>query len=65
MRPVKVRLGLSDGTLTEVESAELKEETPVVVGEMESQPADGTCARRQPLCPANFPGCGQAQREGR
>jgi len=37
VRPVKVALGLSDGSLTEVQSAELKEDTPVAVGEVEKQ----------------------------
>jgi HlyD family secretion protein len=45
VRPVYVGLGLSDGSQMEVESAELKEGTPVVVGEIEKQtdgkPASG------------------------
>lgn len=33
VRPVKVHLGLTDGASTEVQAADLKENTPVVVGE--------------------------------
>ena len=54
VRPVQVTLGLSDGSLTEVESAELKEGTSLVVGGMESQPARATCVWRQPLYPATL-----------
>ncbi len=67
VRPVKVRHGLSDGTMTEVESAELKEDTPVVVGEMESQqagngkPASGS----SPFAPHIFRGAAQPKGEGR
>jgi HlyD family secretion protein len=35
VRPVEVSRGLSDGSLTEVASAELQERTPVVIGEAE------------------------------
>jgi HlyD family secretion protein len=35
VRPIRVRLGLSDGSLTEVASAQLKEGLPVVVGEVQ------------------------------
>ncbi len=56
VRPVKVALGLSDGTMTEVQSAELKEGTPVVVGEMEKQRKVGTgCTRLQSLYAAIIP----------
>jgi HlyD family secretion protein len=37
VRPVNVVVGLSDGSLTQVTAADLKEGTPVVVGEMEKQ----------------------------
>jgi hypothetical protein len=37
VRPVKVAVGLSDGSLTQVTAAALKEGTPVVVGEIEKQ----------------------------
>jgi HlyD family secretion protein len=41
VRPIKVKLGLSDGSLTEVASAGLKEGTPIVVGEAEKAAAEG------------------------
>ncbi len=37
VRPVKVKLGLSDGSLTEVASKELKEGELIVIGEVEKQ----------------------------
>ena len=51
VRPVQVTLGLSDGSLTEVESTELKEGTPLVVGEMESQPAGKPAPGGSPFTP--------------
>jgi HlyD family secretion protein len=51
VRPVQVTLGLSDGSLTEVSSPELKEGTPVVVGEMESQPAGKPAPGGSPFTP--------------
>ena len=51
VRPVYVALGLSDGSLTEVESSELKEGTLVVVGEMESQPAGKPAPGGSPFTP--------------
>jgi hypothetical protein len=51
VRPVQVTLGLSDGSLTEVESAELKEGTSLVVGEMESQPAGQPASGGSPFTP--------------
>ena len=51
VRPVQVTLGLSDGSLMEVESAELKEGTPLVVGEMESQPAGPPAPGASPFTP--------------
>jgi HlyD family secretion protein len=51
VRPVQVTLGLSDSSLTEVESAELKEGTPVVVGEMASQPAGQPAPGGSPFTP--------------
>jgi HlyD family secretion protein len=41
VRPIRVRLGLSDGSLTEVASAQLKEGLPVVVGEVQRQASEG------------------------
>ncbi len=51
VRPVQVTLGLSDGSLTEVESAELKEGTSLVVGEMESHPAGQSAPGASPFAP--------------
>ena len=51
VRPVYVTLGLSDGSLTEVESSELKEGTLVVVGELESQPAAKPAPGASPFTP--------------
>lgn len=51
VRPVQVTVGLSDGSLTEVSSPELKEGTPVVVGEMESQPAGKPASGASPFTP--------------
>jgi HlyD family secretion protein len=51
VRPVQVTLGLSDGTLTEVSSPELKAGTPVVVGEMEGQPAGQPAPGASPFAP--------------
>ncbi len=51
VRPVYVTLGLSDNSSTEVESDELKEGTPVVVGEMDSQPAGKPAAGSSPFTP--------------
>ncbi len=66
VRPVRVRLGLSDGAVTEVESPELKEDTLAVVGELEGQqaangkPAPGG----SPFAPQLFRGSSQPQGPG-
>ncbi|HEX9884807.1 MAG TPA: efflux RND transporter periplasmic adaptor subunit [Desulfobaccales bacterium] len=54
VRPVKVTPGLSDGSMTEVQSAELKEETPVVVGEMEKQENGKAAPGSSPFTPQLF-----------
>jgi len=54
VRPVQVTLGMSDGSLTEVESAELKEGTSLVVGGMESQPAGQPAPGGSPFTPQLF-----------
>jgi HlyD family secretion protein len=54
VRPVQVTLALSDGSLTEVESTELKEGTPLVVGEMGSQPAGQPAPGGSPFTPQLF-----------
>jgi HlyD family secretion protein len=51
VRPVQVTLGLSDGSLTEVSSPELKAGTLVVVGEMDSQPAGKPAPGGSPFTP--------------
>lgn len=51
VRPVYVTLGLSDGSQMQVESSELKEGTPLVVGEMESQPAGKPAPGGSPFTP--------------
>jgi HlyD family secretion protein len=51
VRPVQVTLGLSDGSLMEVESTELKEGTPLVVGETESQQAGQPAPGASPFAP--------------
>ncbi|MCL4501689.1 MAG: hypothetical protein M1438_07505, partial [Deltaproteobacteria bacterium] len=56
VRPVKVRLGLSDGSQTEVQSSELKEGTPVVVGEAEKTAAGKESAGGSPFAPKLFRG---------
>jgi HlyD family secretion protein len=53
VRPIKVSLGLSDGSLTEVTSGELKEGTPLVVGELENQSA-GPSPGGSPFTPQLF-----------
>ena len=54
VRPVQVTLGLSDGSLMEVESAELQEGTPVVVGENGSRPAGQPAPGGSPFTPQIF-----------
>ena len=54
VRPVQVTLGLSDGSLTEVSSPELKVGTPLVVGEMDSQPAGQPASGGSPFTPQLF-----------
>jgi HlyD family secretion protein len=54
VRPIKVKLGLSDGSLTEVSSGELKDGTLLVVGEMNSQPAGQPAPGGSPFTPQIF-----------
>jgi HlyD family secretion protein len=58
VRPVRVSLGLNDGALTAVESAELKEGTLVVLGEMEKQAAGKPAPGGSPFTPKIFKGAG-------
>jgi hypothetical protein len=56
VRPVAVRTGLTDGSLTEVKSEGLEEGTPLAVGELQDE-ANGQ-SYRSPFAP-------QFSREGR
>ncbi len=58
VRPVRVTLGLNDGSLTAVESPELKEGTLVVMGEMEKQAAEKPAPGGSPFTPQIFKGAG-------
>ena len=51
VRPVHVNVGLTDGTLTEVESKDLTEGMRVVVGEATREAAAGPSAERSPFTP--------------
>jgi len=51
VRPVKVRIGLSDGAMTEIVGGDLKEGTPVVIGEVHGEPAGGS---NNPFTPQLF-----------
>ncbi len=51
VRPVQVTLGLSDGSLTEVSSPELKAGTLLVVGEMGTQSAGQPASGASPFAP--------------
>ena len=53
VRPVYVSRGLTDGSLTEVSSPELKEGMPIVVGEAEKT-ASATSAGGSPFTPKFF-----------
>jgi HlyD family secretion protein len=57
VRAVPVRISLSDGTLTEVQSDELKEGTPIVVGE-QSKEAAAPAATTNPFTPQFGRGAG-------
>jgi hypothetical protein len=60
VRPLKVTLGLTDGSFTEVENPELKDGLPVVVGEIDA-PAKGgkPAAGGSPFTPQLFRGSAQ------
>jgi HlyD family secretion protein len=64
VRPVKVRLGLTDGTLTEVQAADLKEDTPVVVGE-KAKTAAQAAPGGSPFAPQLFRGAAGSSPKGR
>lgn len=52
VRPIKLRLGLTDGMATEVIESDLKEKTAVVVGETTTDPATGSSNPFAPQLPA-------------
>jgi HlyD family secretion protein len=54
VRPVRVTLGLSDGSMTAVESPELKEGTLLVVGEVENHEAGKAGSGGSPFTPQLF-----------
>jgi HlyD family secretion protein len=64
VRPVTVRPGLSDGALTEVEGADLREGTPVVVGEAEKTGDDKSASGSSPFAPKLFRGSGSSSSKG-
>jgi len=55
VKPLAVRIGLSDGTMTEIESPEIKEEARVIVGE-QSKDAPAPTATASPFAPKLFGG---------
>ena len=63
VRPIRVSLGLSDGSRTEINSPELKENTPVVIGEVEPQASGGksTAGGGSPFAPQIFRGAAKPQ----
>jgi len=60
VRPVRVKIGLTDGTLTEVEGDDLTEGLRVVIGEATTETAAGPSAERSPFTPQ----VGRGQRQG-
>ena len=56
VRPVKVSLGLTDGTLTEVQAAGLEENTPVVVGDKMKAEGQAAPDTTSPFAPKLFRG---------
>jgi HlyD family secretion protein len=61
VREVPVRVGLSDGAVTEVQDAGLQEGTSVVVGEQQKEAKSP--ASTNPFTPQFFRGSGQGQRQ--
>jgi HlyD family secretion protein len=61
VRPVQVSVGLTDGTLTEVEGTDLSEGMRVVVGEATREAAAGPSAERSPFTPQIGRGLRQGQ----
>lgn len=63
VRPVSVNIGLTDGSLTELEGKGLTEGLRVVVGELTPEETAEMGMRRSPLMPQPRPGRRQSQRE--
>jgi len=63
VRPVYVNVGMSDGTVTEIEGDEVKEGIRVVVGERSREAAKGPSDEQNPFTPQN-PFRGQRQGQG-
>jgi len=61
VRPVQVNVGLTDGTSTEVEGADLSEGVRVVVGEATREVAGGASTERSPFTPQIGRGPRQSQ----
>jgi HlyD family secretion protein len=53
VRPVQVRKGLSDGTLTEVQGSEIREGMEVVIGQQNTQDRSASAATVNPFAPKN------------
>ncbi|HUH66613.1 MAG TPA: efflux RND transporter periplasmic adaptor subunit [Syntrophales bacterium] len=66
VRPVHVKIGLTDGTVTEIEGDSLKEGLRVVVGEAERETAAASTAERSPFTPqiGRGPRQGQSNQSG-
>jgi len=60
VRPIRVKIGLTDGTLTEVEGNDLTEGLRIIIGEASRETVDGTSAERSPFTPQ----VGRGQRQG-
>jgi HlyD family secretion protein len=57
VRPVKVRIGLSDGLMTEITGGDLQEGTPVIIGETHDNNSGG--GTTNPFTPQMFRNKGQ------
>jgi HlyD family secretion protein len=64
VRPVRVRLGLSDGAQTEVQNPDLKEDTPIVVGEAEKTAKGKEAPGGSPFAPQLFRGAAGSSPKG-
>lgn len=51
VRPLKVAVGMTDGTMTEVQGQDLAEELPVVIGEQSQQTANTAGSSASPFMP--------------